>query len=231
MIKLCCAAVMLASVSTIALAESATTELNDAQKLSYVLGQNTATNLLKQEIEIESKLFLQGMNDIFNKKKSMLSATEKQAVIAKFQQALQTKARMKLDNASAKNIDAGKAFIVDYKGKKDVISLDNGIAYKIIKEGTGVKPMLSDTVSAHYTGKLIDGTTFDSSIPRGQPSSFPLSNVIKGWQEVLPMMKVGSKWEVVIPPQLAYGQRGAGKTIGPMATLVFEIELLEVKSK
>ena len=222
---------ILASVSTTTLAESASAELNDTQKLSYVLGQNTATNLLKQEIEIESTLFLQGMNDILNKKKSMLSTTEKQAVIAKFQQALQAKAQMKLDSASTKNIDAGKAFIIDYKSKKDVVSLDNGIAYKIIKEGTGIKPMRSDTVSAHYTGKLIDGKVFDSSVTRGEPSSFPLANVIKGWQEVLPMMKVGSKWEVVIPPQLAYGQRGAGKSIGPMATLVFEIELLEVKKK
>lgn len=229
MIKICCAAVILASVSTTTLAESATTELSDTQKLSYVLGQNTATNLLKQEIAIESKLFLQGMNDILNKKKSMLSTTEKQAVIAKFQQELQAKAQMKLDSASAKNIDAGKTFIIDYKSKKDVISLDNGIAYKVIKEGTGIKPMRSDTVSAHYTGKLIDGKVFDSSVTRGEPSSFPLTNVIKGWQEVLPMMKVGSKWEVVIPPQLAYGPRGAGKEIGPMATLVFEIELLEVK--
>jgi FKBP-type peptidyl-prolyl cis-trans isomerase FklB len=231
MIKLCCAAMILASVSTTTLAESTAPALNDAQKLSYILGQNTAANLLRQEIEVETKFFLQGMNDLLNKKPSKLSDAEKQAVIMKFQQALQAKAKAKSDDAAAKNIEAGKAFIIDYKSKKDVVSLDNGMTYKVIKDGSGVQPMLTDTVTAHYTGKLIDGTTFDSSIPRGQPSSFPLANVIKGWQEILPMMKVGAKWEVVIPPQLAYGEAGAGKIIGPMATLVFEIELLEVKSK
>lgn len=231
MIKLCCAAVILASVSTTTLAETTTPALSEAQKLSYVLGQNTASNLLRQNIEVETELFVQGMNDFLNKKPSLLSDAERQAVIVNFQQALQAKAKAKSDNAASKNIEAGKAFIIDYKSNKDVVSLDNGMIYKVIKNGSGVQPMLSDTVTAHYTGKLIDGTTFDSSIPRGQPSSFPLANVIKGWQEILPMMKVGAKWEVVIPPQLAYGQAGAGKDIGPMATLVFEIELLEVKSK
>lgn len=227
MIKLCCAAVILASVSTTTLA--AAPALNETQKLSYVLGQNTADNLQKQEITIDADMFLQGMKDSLNKKTSKLSNTEKQAVITKFQQGLQAKAKAKADSASTGNLSAGKAYLTDYKSKKDVISLDNGMAYKVIKSGSGVQPKSSDTVTAHYTGKLIDGTTFDSSIPRGQPSSFPLANVIKGWQEILPMMKIGSKWEVVIPPQLAYGERGAGKAIGPMATLVFEIELLEVK--
>ena len=231
MIKHYCAAMILAAVSTTSMTASAATGLNDVQKLSYILGQNTATNMLKQEIEIEADAFMQGLKDALNKKPSKLSNAEKQAVIAKFQQSLQAKAQAKLDNKSADNIEAGKAFIIDYKSKKGVTALDNGIVYKVIKTGSGAQPTLADTVSAHYTGKLIDGQVFDSSIPRGQPSSFPLKQVIKGWQEVLPLMKVGSKWEVVIPPQLAYKETGAGKLIGPMATLVFEIELLEVKAK
>ena len=229
MIKLCCAAVMLATVSTTALAEPAASTFSEAEKLSYVLGQNTATNLLTQDIAIEASAFMMGLNDALNKAPSKLNKAEKQAVIAKFQQMMQAKAKIKSDAISAENIAAGKAFIIDYKSKKDVISLDNGISYKVIKTGAGVQPKITDTVSAHYTGKLINGTVFDSSIPRGQPSSFPLNRVIQGWQEVLPMMKVGSKWEVVIPPQLAYKEAGAGQKIGPMATLVFEIELLEVK--
>ena len=231
MIKYCCAALMLAAVSTSTMAESATQTMNDTQKLSYILGQNTAANLAQQGITINADTFLQGLNDALNKAPSKLSNTEKQAVIAKFQQTLQANAQKKIAAESSKNIAAGKEFITKYKNKKGVVSLDNGISYTVLKAGSGVQPTMADSVTAHYTGKLVSGQVFDSSVPRGEPSTFPLNGVIKGWQEVLPLMKVGAKWEVVIPPQLAYQEAGAGKTIGPMSTLVFEIELLEVNKK
>ena len=232
MIKHYCAALLLAAVSTTALAEQASApQLSDEQKLSYILGQNTALGTKKQDITLDVGAFMQGLNDALNSAPSKLSDTEKQAVIAQYQQAMQAKAKIKMDAIASKNIEAGKAFIMDFRSKKDIVALDNGISYKVIKAGTGAQPLVTDEVTVHYTGKLIDGTVFDSSIPRGQPSSFPINGVIAGWQQVLPLMKIGSKWEVVIPPQLAYKEQGAGQQIGPMATLVFEIELLEVKKK
>jgi len=227
--KHCCAVLMLAAFSTTTLADSA--KMDDTQKLSYILGQNTAQNLAQQDIKINSTAFLQGLNDALGNKPSKLSDTEKQAVIAKFQQTLQANAQKKLEAESAANIAAGKDFITQYRSKKGVVSLDNGISYTVLKAGSGAQPTLEDSVTAHYTGKLVSGQVFDSSVPRGEPSTFPLNGVIKGWQEVLPLMKVGAKWEVVIPPQLAYQETGAGKVIGPMSTLVFEIELLEVNKK
>lgn len=226
MIKHYCAALILASVSVSAVAAP---QLDDKQKLSYLLGQNTARSMISKDIAIDPASFLTGMKDALAKKPSLLSDAESNEVMMKFQATMKAKAQEKAAKLSAENIAAGKAFITEYKTKKGVTSLDNGISYSVIKQGSGVQPKASDTVVAHYTGKLVDGKVFDSSVKRGQPSTFPLKNVIKGWQEVLPLMKVGSKWEVVIPPQLAYGERGPGGVIGPNSTLVFEIELIEIK--
>ncbi|MDH5517130.1 MAG: FKBP-type peptidyl-prolyl cis-trans isomerase [Gammaproteobacteria bacterium] len=226
MIKQYCVALILASVSVSAVAE---TQLDDKQKLSYLLGQNTAKSMISKDIAIDPEAFLNGMKDALASKPSLLSDAEGNQVMMQFQATMQAKAQEKAAKLSAENIAAGKAFITEYNARKGVISLDNGISYSVIKEGNGVQPKASDTVVAHYTGKLVDGKVFDSSVTRGQPSTFPLKNVIKGWQEVLPLMKIGAKWEVVIPPQLAYGERGPGGVIGPNSTLVFEIELLEIK--
>ena len=229
MIKQCCAALVMAAVSTSALAEAPASKMTDKQKLSYLLGLNTAKSMINKDIEIDPNAFLSGMNDTFSNKKSALSAAESNQVMVQFQASMREKAQAKVEMQSGTNIKAGKEFITNYKKKDDVISLDNGIVYKVIKAGTGVQPTISDSVVAHYTGKLVDGRVFDSSVQRGQPSTFPLKSVIKGWQEILPLMKVGSKWEAVIPPQLAYGEKGPGGLIGPNSTLVFEIELIEIK--
>jgi len=228
MIKQCCAAFVMAAVSTSAFAE-APTKMTDTQKLSYLLGLNTAKSMMNKEIEIDPDTFLQGMKDTFANKESALSPAESNQVMVQFQANMRDKAQAKIEKQSGNNIKAGKEFIGNYKKKDGVVSLDNGIVYKVIKSGNGIQPTLSDSVVAHYTGKLVDGRVFDSSVQRGQPSTFPLKSVIKGWQEILPLMKVGAKWEVVIPPQLAYGERGPGDLIGPNSTLVFEIELIEVK--
>lgn len=227
MIKQFSAAILLTALSTNLLAASG--KMDDKQKLSYLLGQNTGQSMLSKDIKIDAKAFLKGLKDALNNKSSALTAAESNEVMMKFQQDMRAKAQAKQEKESSTNIKAGKKFITQYKKGADVLNLDNGISYKIIKKGNGISPAVSDTVVAHYTGKLIDGQVFDSSVQRGQPSTFPLANVIKGWQEVLPKMKIGSKWEVVIPPQLAYGERSPGGLIGANATLVFEIELIEVK--
>lgn len=233
MIKQCCTAFLMASlissISTSALAADDSAKMSDKQKLSYLLGLNTAKSMTNKSIEIDTDSFLQGMNDTFANKKSLLSAAESNEVMMRFQKEMQSKAQAKVEKESSANIAAGKKFITDYKKQTGVVSLPNGIVYKIIKAGSGAQPTVDNTVVAHYTGKLVNGTVFDSSVKRGQPSTFPLKNVIKGWQEVLPLMKVGAKWEAVIPPQLAYGERGPG-SIGSNSTLIFEIELIEVKS-
>ena len=229
MIKQYCAVLALAALTTTALAAPETAKLDDKQKLSYLLGQNTAKSMINKNIAIDPDTFLQGMNDALANKPSLLSTAESNEVMVKFQESMRAEAQAKADKESAENIEAGKRFITDYKKKDGITALDNGIVYKAIKSGSGIKPGIDDTVVAHYTGKLVDGQVFDSSVERGQPSTFPLKNVIKGWQEVLPLMNVGSKWEVVIPPQLAYGERAPGGVIGANSTLVFEIELIEVK--
>jgi FKBP-type peptidyl-prolyl cis-trans isomerase FklB len=135
--------------------------------------------------------------------------------------------RMKNEKASA-NLEAGKNFLEVNKQKAGVVSLPSGLQYEVITEGTGIKPLAKNKVTCHYHGTLIDGTVFDSSVKRGQPATFPLNMVIKGWTEGLQLMSVGSKWRFFIPPQLAYGDRQTGSDIGPNSTLIFEVELLGV---
>jgi FKBP-type peptidyl-prolyl cis-trans isomerase FklB len=129
------------------------------------------------------------------------------------------------------NKKAGEDFLAQNKTKPGVVALPDGLQYKILKEGTGPKPTANDTVVCNYRGTLLDGTEFDSSYKRGQPATFPVSGVIKGWTEGVQLMPVGSKWQLFLPADLAYGNRGAGQDIGPNATLIFEVELLSIQSK
>jgi FKBP-type peptidyl-prolyl cis-trans isomerase FklB len=137
----------------------------------------------------------------------------------------------KMQQARAANKKEGDSFLAANKGKEGVVTLPSGLQYKILKEGTGPKPTASDTVVCNYRGTSINGTEFDSSSKRGQPATFPVSGVIKGWTEALQLMPVGSKWQLFIPSDLAYGDRGAGGDIGPGSTLIFEVELLSVQDK
>lgn len=129
---------------------------------------------------------------------------------------------------SAANLKAGQDFLEANKTKPGVVALPSGLQYEIITEGSGAKPLASNKVTCHYHGMLIDGTVFDSSVRRGQPATFPLNAVIKGWTEGVQLMPMGSKWRFFIPPQLGYGERGAGAQIGPNSTLIFEVELLGI---
>jgi FKBP-type peptidyl-prolyl cis-trans isomerase FklB len=130
--------------------------------------------------------------------------------------------------ASESVVEEGRKFLATNSKKENIFTLESGLQYEVIKAGEGAKPSLNDQVTTHYHGTLIDGTVFDSSVERGQPASFPVNGVIKGWTEALQLMNVGSKWRLFVPYDLAYGERGAGPQIGPFTTLIFEVELISI---
>lgn len=197
----------------------------DEDKFSYAIGYQVAQSLKQQKIKPNMKIFDQAVDDVLNDKKLQLSFKEMQTAMSNYRK--QQMAERASKGEAAKK--AGEKFLADNKTKKGVITTASGLQYQVIKEGTGVKPTINDTVVANYRGTLIDGTVFDSSYKRGQPATFPLRNVIKGWQEGLPLMSVGSKYKFFIPSSLGYGARGAGATIGPNEALIFEVELLDIK--
>jgi FKBP-type peptidyl-prolyl cis-trans isomerase FklB len=193
-------------------------------KISYSVGMSIGKSFKVQALEINSPAFLQGVKDGMAgpNGKPLMTDADVQATLAAL--GADVKARQ-----SAANVKEGQQFLAANKSKPGVVTLPDGLEYKVLTEGTGPKPAPTDTVVCNYRGTLIDGTEFDSSYKRGQPTSFPVNHVIKGWTEVLQLMPVGSKWEVYIPADLAYGERGAGQDIGPSATLIFQIELISIK--
>jgi FKBP-type peptidyl-prolyl cis-trans isomerase FklB len=146
-----------------------------------------------------------------------------------FQKEVVAKQEVKAKESADKNLKAGEAFLAENAKKEGVVTLPSGLQYKVIEAGSGKTPKASDTVTVNYRGTLIDGKEFDSSYKRGEPATFPVSGVIAGWTEALQLMKEGAKWQLVIPPGLAYGEKGAGPVIGPNSTLVFEVELIKVQ--
>ncbi|MCR4347481.1 MAG: FKBP-type peptidyl-prolyl cis-trans isomerase [Sulfuricaulis sp.] len=198
----------------------------DKQKFSYTAGYQIGQNLKRQNLDLDSKTFSQGVQDAISDAKPRLKTEEMQAAV----QSQQKKDMEKQEVLMNKNLEAGQAFLATNKKKDGVIALPSGLQYKVITEGKGKQPKSTDSVVAHYRGTLINGTEFDSSYKRNEPATFPVAGVIKGWQEALPLMKEGSKWQVFIPADLAYGARGAGAAIGPNEALIFDIELLSVKS-
>lgn len=198
----------------------------DTQKFSYAIGFQIGQNLKNQDLgELDTKALTQAISDVLKDQKLKLSMDEMQKAVHAKQQTLMAERQAKGEKAKV----AGEKFLAENKKKPGIVTLDSGIQYKVITEGKGKKPTLKDTVVANYRGTLIDGTEFDSSYKRGQPATFPLNGVIKGWQDVLPLMTEGSKWQVFIPSDLAYGSRGAGANIGPNETLIFDIELVKVQ--
>lgn len=193
---------------------------NELNKVSYVIGTQIAQNFKRQDIEINIESLMWGLKDAMEGKKLALSQDENRQVMLNFQ----TRMTAKL---VAKNLTEGIAFLEVNKAKEGVQVLPSGLQYKVIKEGTGKIPTVDDKVKTHYRGTLINGTEFDSSYKRNKPAEFPVKGVIKGWTEALLLMKQGSKWELYIPPNLAYGEQGR-PGIPPNSTLIFEIELLEV---
>ena len=202
----------------------------DRDKESYALGMDIAKGLKAQSIDVDTALMLRGLKDSLSGGKTLLTEDEEKDALTKLQSEVRQKQEEERKELAEKNLKDGQAFLAANKTKEGVIVLPSGLQYKILTEGTGRKPTATDTVICQYRGTLIDGTEFDSSYKRGQPATFPLGRVIKGWTEALQLMPVGSKWQLVIPPDLAYGERGyPGTPIGPNAALVFEIELLSIR--
>jgi FKBP-type peptidyl-prolyl cis-trans isomerase FklB len=213
-----------------AAAQDAST-LTTEQKASYAIGYNLGKSLGREEVDIDSELLVRGFKDSASAAQPLISEAEMQQVMASLQQQMATRNRERAAAQAATNKTQGEAFLAENKGKAGISTTASGLQYQVLTEGTGPIPQAGDTVVVHYRGTLLDGTQFDSSHDRGQPATFPVTGVIPGWVEALQLMKVGSKWKLFIPSALAYGERGSGPVIGPNATLLFEVELLEIKAK
>lgn len=196
--------------------------------VSYSIGLDIGRNFKKQDIEVSPEVLVMGIKHALQDT-SFLTDEQVKKVMTNFQNDMRTKQNEKLKAASEQNKAEEEKFFAENKKKEGVITLDNGIQYKVLKSGNGKSPKLSSTVEVNYEGRLIDGTKFDSSYDRGTPFKTKLTGVIKGWTEILQRMKEGDKWEVYIPSKLAYGPRGAGKVIGPDAALIFQMELISVQ--
>jgi FKBP-type peptidyl-prolyl cis-trans isomerase len=202
------------------------------QKASYAIGMNWGTGLHRQAIDVDTAALLQGMKDALAGGKTLLTEDEARTALMQLQKEMQEKQQAKAAAEGEANKKEGDAFLAANKSKEGVVTLPSGLQYKILKEGSGPKPTATDSVVCNYKGTLINGTEFDSSYKRGEPATFPVTGVIKGWTEALQLMPVGSKWQLFIPSDLAYGARGtSGGPIGPNATLIFEVELLSIKDK
>jgi FKBP-type peptidyl-prolyl cis-trans isomerase len=202
------------------------------------VGRNLGAQLHQQSVELDQAILLRGVKDALAGGKTLLTDDEVKAVLTQLQTEARTRQQEKMKAEQEKmkvaaegNKKEGEEFLAANKTKEGVVTLPSGLQYKILTEGTGPKPAAADTVSCNYRGTLLNGTEFDSSYKRGQPASFPVTGVIKGWTEALQLMPVGSKWQLFIPAELGYGDRGAGADIGPGATLIFEVELLSIQSK
>jgi FKBP-type peptidyl-prolyl cis-trans isomerase FklB len=202
------------------------------EKASYAIGLNIGKSMHKDSVDVDPNIVLRGMKDGLAGNKPLLTDDEARATMVALQTDLRKKQEEKMLVQGEDNKKEGETFLADNKTKDGVVTLPSGLQYKILKEGTGPKPAATDTVVCNYKGTLLDNTEFDSSYKRGQPATFPVSGVIKGWTEALQLMPVGSKWQLFIPSDLAYGARGGpGGGIGPNATLVFEVELMSIQPK
>jgi FKBP-type peptidyl-prolyl cis-trans isomerase FklB len=201
-------------------------------KASYAIGLNIGKSMHKDSVDVDPNILLRGMKDGLAGAKPLLTDEEAKAAMVALQADLRKKGEEKMLVQGEANKKQGDVFLAENKTKDGVVTLASGLQYKILKEGTGPKPAATDTVVCNYKGTLLDNTEFDSSYKRGQPATFPVSGVIKGWTEALQLMPVGSKWELFVPADLAYGARGGpGGGIGPNATLVFEVELMSIQPK
>ena len=208
---------VITGVSTIN-AQNLKTEMD---KVSYSLGVNIATTLKQQGWELDAKTLATAISDVLDGNKLAISEQDANTILQSYQQKL-------MNNTLEANSEAGKEFLEENAKREDVITTSSGLQYEVLIEGTGKSPKANDEVKVHYHGTLIDGRVFDSSVERGQPATFGVNQVIKGWTEALQLMKPGAKYKLFIPSDLAYGERGAGQMIGPNTTLIFEVELISI---
>jgi FKBP-type peptidyl-prolyl cis-trans isomerase FklB len=200
-------------------------------KFSYALGMNLGTNLHKQSVPVDPNILLRGLKDALAGGKTALTEDQARAALMEVQNEMRKKQQEQAQQAGAASKKEGEAFLADNKSKDGVVTLPSGLEYKILTQGTGPKPAAGDSVVCNYRGTLLNGTEFDSSYKRGQPATFPVGGVIKGWTEALQLMPVGSKWQLFIPSDLAYGEHSPSPEIGPDSTLIFEVELLSIQNK
>ena len=198
-------------------------------RISYTIGVNIGQDFKSQNMDVDPDLLLMGLKDTLSGKELQLTEEEMVQEIQNFQQEMQVKMAAEMEAKAAENKAAGEAFLAENAKQEGVVVTESGLQYKIIEPGQGDSPGPADVATVHYRGTLIDGTQFDSSYDRGQPASFPVGGVIPGWSEALQLMKPGAKWQLSIPAELAYGERGAGQDIGPNSTLLFDVELISVE--
>lgn len=198
-------------------------------KLSYSIGYQIGNDFVERKIDIDINTIIRAMQDGYSKKNPAISEEVMRDVLGKMQQKMMTEAKAEFDKISGENKAKSQRFMAENKSKKNVVSTQSGLQYRVIEEGTGPRATVNSDVTVHYRGSLSSGLEFDSSFARGQPVQFKVKDVIKGWQEALPLMRQGDHWQLFVPPELAYGERGQPPRIGPNEALVFEIKLIEVK--
>jgi FKBP-type peptidyl-prolyl cis-trans isomerase FklB len=204
-------------------------ELKDQKdKESYSLGYQFGKNLKFQEVDINLDVYTSGIKDALGGKESQMSQEEIRTTISDLQKRITAERQKELKEKAAKNLEESKKFLPENQKKEGVKTLPSGLQYKVLAEGTGKTPKATDNVTVHYRGTLIDGKEYDSSYKMDKPAIFQVNGVIPGWTEALQLMKEGSKWQLFIPPELAYGERGTGSRIPPNSTLIFEVELISV---
>ena len=223
--------IVLLALAVPAFSQDQVPTLKDSKQTnSYSIGMSLGNTWKVQELDVDLDVMRKGINDALAGGKTLLTETEARAALTAMQQEVRTKLDARRKSQGETNKIEGETFLKANLTKTGVVATPSGLQYKIITEGAGVMPKSNDTVTVNYRGKLIDGTEFDSSFSRNQPATFPLNRVIKGWTEGMQLMKTGAKWELYIPSNLAYGETGSGMKIAPNATLIFEVELLAVKS-
>ncbi len=223
---ICLGAVCIASLG---LAQDKPQLKDQKDKASYSIGYDIGETFKKQKIDLNADAMISGLKEALAGKEAAMSKEEREKTLQAFQKEMMEKQIAASKEAATKNQAEGEKFLAENKKKDGVKTTASGLQYKVIKEGTGASPKETDTVVTNYRGTLIDGTEFDSSYKRNEPASFPVNRVIKGWTEALQLMKPGAKYQLFIPSNLAYGERGAGQLIGPNATLIFDVELLSIK--
>lgn len=207
-------------------------ENKELDRISYALGLSMGNNFRSSGIDkIDVNDFAAGVAAVFSGEKPRMTYDEAKEEIRTYFQAMEERQQAAAAEMAKVNSAAGEAFLKDNGARAEVKTTASGLQYEVLQEGTGAQPTSGDQVTVHYTGKLIDGTVFDSSVERGEPATFGVTQVIPGWVEALQLMKEGAKWRLFIPSALAYGPNGAGGVIGPNATLIFDVELIKVIKK
>lgn len=215
---------LLMSCLTAGSAFAQTAAMTDKEKLSYTIGVQLAQTVLRQNLDLDDKALMQGIQDALAEKGLKLTHDQMRDVLMKYHEAEVKKHKQ----AAEENLKKGEAFMAENKKKEGVVELPGGLQYKILTKGKGKKPTLDDSITVNYEGKLLDGTVFDSSYQRGEPVTLKLNQVIEGWRQALPLMSVGSKWMLFVPPKLAYGDNSPSPKIGPNSTLIFTVELMSI---